>query len=564
MLDNLTHHHLQRLRTATTGRVGRGQLSKWITENTRLNGKPYSFKTHFYQERLLDDESQEICVQKPAQIGVSEMSLRWILALVMTTPDVMRVGYTFPTYTAATSFARTRFANIIEGCAAAKAAMNTSDIDTVDLKTFGENREIHFKGAAVGNAAISTTLDMLVNDELSFSDPDVISTLRSRVQASKYKWRIAFSTPTFPGDAITTEMQNSRRHMLMCKCDKCNHTFYPNFWRDVKVPGYDRDLAEITKDNLHRIRWQEATLLCPACGRAPNLHREHREWVVENPDENHAVTGFKLSPFDLPAVVTPVELVKGIANYGNKTLFQQFALGEPAQDAESGFTEEDLESMGVQIAQSPFTHHFLGVDVGLYSHFMVGGVDWEGKLGVVHAERVHLSRFRERFAALVAEYRCVSQVMDMQPYSDLVMSLSEDYPSLYAGMFVTRHGLDLYEVKVKEEDLEKAQLNIRQVALNRGALLDKLLAEARSGRIWIRKNQEWETIKTHLQDLKRAKATLRTTGEFQSIWQKSSKGADHYMFSLLYLYVAAQLRGLVGGGMPIVPGLSTMRLRGGV
>lgn len=116
---------------------------------------------------------------------------------------------------------------------------------------------------------------------------------------------------------------------------------------------------------------------------------------------------------------------------------------------------------------------------------------------------------------------------------------------------------------MKEEDPDKAQLNVRQIALNRGALLDKLLAEARSGRIWLRKTPEWDTVKTHLQDLKRASATLRD-GEFKSIWQKSSKGADHYMFSLLYLYVAAQLRGLVGGGMPIVPGLSTMRLRGGV
>lgn len=563
MLDRITNHHLERLRMATTNRVGRGQLSKWICENTKLNGKPYNFSRHWYQERLLNDESQEICVQKPAQIGVSELSLRWVLALVMTTPDAMRIGYTFPTYSAATNFARTRFANIVESCPSAKAAMGTADIDTVDLKTFGENREIHFRGAAVGNAAISTTLDMLVHDELSFSDQDVISGYRSRVQASKYKWRIAFSTPTFPGCPITTEMQNSRRHMLMCKCDKCNHTFYPNFWRDVKIPGYTRDLSEITKDNLHRVRWQEAVLLCPACGRAPNLHREHREWVVENPDENHAVTGFRLSPFDVPAVVTPVDLVKGIANYGNKTLFQQFALGEPAQDAESGFTEEDLERMGVQVAQSPFTHHFLGVDVGLYSHFMVGGMDFEGRLGVVHMERVHLSNFKERFAALVAEYRCVVQVCDQQPYVDLIMSMSEDYPSLYAGMFVTRQGLDLYEVRVKEEDPDKAQLNVRQIALNRGALLDKLLAEARSGRIWMRKTQEWETVKTHLQDLKRANATLRD-GEFKSIWQKSSKGADHYMFSLLYLYVAAQLRGLVGGGMPIVPGLTTMRLRGGV
>lgn len=550
MLDRIAQHHLERLKLATTGKVSRSELSRWISRETSLNGKPYNYKTHWYQEELLNDTSSDICVVKPAQIGVSELSLRWALGLVMTTPDVMRIGYTFPTYTAATNFARTRFANIIEGCASAKAAMNTADIDTVDLKTFGENREIHFRGAAVGNAAISTTLDMLFHDELSFSAPEIIATYTSRMQASKYKWRIVFSTPTWPGDSITTELANSRRKMLMCKCNHCNHSFLPNYWRDVKIPGFNKNLSEITKDNLHKIRWQEANLLCPSCGRVPNLEREHRSWVVENPTENHTTSGYKLSPFDVPAVVTASNLIKGYTSYGNKTLFQQFALGEPAQDAEQGYTEEDIEKMGVQLAQSPFNHHFLGLDLGIYCHIMIGGMDYDGRLGVVHMERVHLTKIRERIAALTAEYRVVIHLSDLQPYSDLVMSLTEDYPSLYAGSFVTKQGLEVFEVRVKEENTEKAQLNVRQVYINRGAVLDKLLSEGRAGRIWIRKTQEWDIVKAHMQDLKRATATLRN-GEFSSAWQKSAKGQDHYMFSLAYLWVAAQMRGMVSNTAPL-------------
>jgi hypothetical protein len=555
MLDKTAHHHLERLKTATTGRVSRSELAKWVCSNTSLNGKPYNLKTHWYQEELLNDPSSDICVVKPAQIGASELSLRWALALVMTTPDVMRCGYTFPTYTAATNFARTRFANIIEGCPAAKAAMNTADIDTVDLKTFGENREIHFRGAAVGNAAISTTLDVLYHDELAFSDPEIIATYTSRTQASKYKWRIVFSTPTWPGDSITTEMANSRRKMLMCKCNHCNHTFLPNYWRDVKIPGYDKDLSEITKDNLHRIRWQEANLLCPSCGRVPNLEREHRTWVVENPTENHVSSGYKLSPFDVPAIVTPVNLIKGYTSYGSKTLFQQFALGEPAQDAENGLTEEDLEKMGVQLAESPFTQHFIGMDVGVWCHIVVGGMTYDGHLGIVHMERVHLTNVRERMAKLTAEYRVVLHLVDQQPMVDLVMALTDEYPNLYAAMFVTRQGLELFEVKLREENLEKAQLNVRQVQISRNAVLDKLLAECREGKLWIRKTGEWETVKAHLQDLKRASTTLRN-GEFSSTWMKSSKGQDHYHMAILYLYVAAQMRGLVTNstvGMSLAP-----------
>jgi len=560
MLDPISHHHLQRLKTATTDRVSRTQLSHWIARETTLNGRPYSFKTHWYQEKLLNDPSTDIAIVKPAQIGASELSMRWILALVMTTPEAMRVGYTFPTYTAATNFARTRFSNIIEGCQAAKAAMNTSDIDTVDLKTFGENREIHFRGAAVGNAAISTTLDLLVHDELSFSAPEIIAAYTSRTQASKHKGRIVFSTPTWPGDSITTELASSRRNMLMCRCQHCNNVFYPNYWQHVKIPGYDKDLSEITKDNLHKIRWQEAALLCPSCGKPADLEKEHREWVIENPGENHTTSGYKLSPFDLPAIVTPSSLIKGYTNYGNKTLFQQFALGEPAEDKEQGYTEEELEAAGVQLAQSPFRQHFLGLDLGLYCHAMVGGLDHEGRLGVVHMERIHLSNVRERLSALTAEYRIVLHVSDQQPYVDLIMSLTDEYPNLYGGMFVTKQGLDLFEVRVREDNPDKAQLNVRQVSLNRDALLDKLLAEMRLGNIWVRKTDEWPIFKAHMQDMKRASATLRN-GEFKSSWVKSAKGNDHYTFSLLFLYVAAQMRGLASFNLPSVPGVMKFKLK---
>ena len=46
----------------------------------------------------------------------------------------------------------------------------------------------------------------------------------------------------------------------------------------------------------------------------------------------------------------------------------------------------------------------------------------------------------------------------------------------------------------------------------------------------------------HLRDMKRATATLRSSGEFASVWQKSAKGSDHYHHALGYLWLAAQIR----------------------
>lgn len=550
MLDSLTHHHLQRIRTATTQRVGRKDIADWIERETYLNGRRFSFAGHEFQKRILQEDAIEIVVKKSAQTGISELSLRLSAACMAVMPAPFAVGYILPTFSFATTYAATRFSPIVSTSPTLSAMMSSSDVDTATTKTFGPGKAVYFKGASADTAAISTTLDFLVMDERSFASQEVLGTYHSRILHSPYKWKLSLSTPTFPGDPIDSEFQVSKRHFNFCRCNHCGHSFIPDYFAHVRIPGFRGQLEEITKDVLHRIRYEEAFVECPNCGREPSLMPEHRHWECENPTENHRVVGFQVSPFDAPTVVTPASLVIASTSYASLSKFKQFSLGQCAQDAEQGFTEEDIDKVAVQLAQSPFKYHFLGTDLGLWNHFVVVGMDPDGRVGLVHAERVHLSKFRERFAAIIAEYHCVVQVSDLQPYSDLIMSLTDDFPNLYAASFVTKQGLDTFEVRIRDENPDKAQLNVRQVMVNRHAMLDKLLAEVRSGNIWIRKTGEYETIKAHMQDLKRNSATLRG-GEFVSQWIKSTKGADHYLFAIMYAYIAAQMRGLVTSAAPL-------------
>jgi hypothetical protein len=549
-VNKVEKQHLQRVKMATTSRIERKDAARWIEQNTTINGRPFSFVDHEYQESILSDDSVEIIIKKSAQTGISEMAMRLAAALVMIMPEAFKIGYTFPTAGFAHTYSKTRFNPIIQGSEALKMATSSDDIDNAEAKSFGVGRELYFKGAASGNAAISTTLDMLIHDELSFSDQEVIGDYHSRVLHSKYKWKIKLSTPTFPSDPIDTEFESSRQHFNFCKCNHCGHQFIPDYYEHVRVPGYTKSLEEITKAELHKIRHAEAFVECPSCGGKPDLSPEHREWVCKNPDENHIAVGYQVSPFDAPKIVTPSSLIIASTSYATTAKFKQFSLGQCAQDAEQGFVDDDIDGMAQQIEGSPFRNHFMGIDLGLYCHFMIGGMDGIGRLGVVHYERVHLSKFRERYAALSAQYRVVLKVSDIQPYTDLIMSLSKDDPSLWGASYVTRNGLDLFEVRLKIEDTEKAQLDIRQVQVNRNAVLDKLLAEGRAGNIWIKKCADFELLKRHLQDMKRASATLRN-GEFTSLWQKSSKGQDHYHHALLYLWVAAQMRGVVNNSAPL-------------
>lgn len=542
MSDELLHH-LQRLRSATVSRLGRRDLPRWIEQNTTISGKPFSFKGHEYQQRIMLDESPEIVIRKSAQTGISEMSMRMAAGLIMIMPGSFRVGYTLPTATAATVYAKTRFTSVVSGSATLMAAMSTRDIDTADTKTFGPNREIYFKGAATGNAAISTTLDMLIHDEVSFSDQEVIGDYHSRLIHSQYKWKVKLSTPTWPGDPIDEAFKASRRHWNFCKCNHCGHRFLPDYYEHVKIPGYDRHLDEITRENLHTLRYSEAQLLCPVCIKPVDLSPANREWVCENPDDKYIAAGYQVQPFDAPTVVTLPDLIIASTSYANKSKFKQFSLGKPAEDAESGLTEEDLNTAGVELVSSPFTTHQMGIDLGLICHFTVGAIGGDGRLGVVHRERVPLSKFRERYWALKAQYRVTVVVSDIQPYTDLILGMSNEDPNLYGASYVTRNGLELFDVKVREDDPDSALLGVRQVHVNRNAMFDHILAEFRAGRVWTYKGADWELFKTHMQDMKRASATLRN-GEFTSMWQKSSKGQDHYHHSLLYLTVAAMMRGI--------------------
>lgn len=134
-MDEIAKHHLDRIRSATTHRHSRVDLSKWISDNTFINGRNYSYKDHEYQQRIVDDPSQELVFFKAAQLGLSEISLRMALGLVMTTHGGLSLAYVFPTAGFASQYSQTRFQPIISGSPLLRASMTTEDLDGAAVKT---------------------------------------------------------------------------------------------------------------------------------------------------------------------------------------------------------------------------------------------------------------------------------------------------------------------------------------------------------------------------------------------------------------------------------------------
>ena len=562
MSDQLTRYHLDRIRGATTDRLQMRDLPRWLEKNTTILGRPFSFVGHEYQERILSDDSQEVVIRKCSQVGISEMAIRMALGLAALMPAYVTL-YTFPTATFAQQYVKTRVDPVIEGSPYLRAAVSDS-VDSAEVKQIGAHGFVFFKGAQSGNAAISVAGDHLIHDEVSFSDQAVLDNYTSRLTHSPYKRKTKLSTPTWPGDPIDKAFQQSRRHWMFVRCCHCNHRFIPDYYEHVKIPGFSEDLRLITRSNLHTIRYKEAVLLCPHCGKVPDLMPEYREWVVENPNEGFVAAGYQVQPFDAPTLITVPDLVKTSAQYERKADFDNFSLGKPAADTDSGLTKEDMERCAVQLLTSPFSTHVMGGDMGLKCRVFIANVTERGELLIVHAEQIPIQKFKVRYRELCAQYRVTVKVLDTQPYVETIASLQEEDPNLYGAFYVRRENLELYRTSTREENEEQGKLAIRQVQINKNAALDVLMDDIRAEggpRILIKKDENWEDIKAQCTDMKRTRK-LTDDNEFINVWVKSEDKNDHYHNAMLYTWVAAKLRATaVGTFEAALMGVSRFKLK---
>lgn len=551
-------HHVERLKAATVKRYNIKDIARWITQHTYIGGALYSFKSHEYQERILSDDSREVNVKKPSQVGLSETSVRLALGLCA----VMRhytVAYTLPTAGFAGTFMRTRVDPVIQSSSYLSQMIHTST-DNAEIKRLGDSY-LYLKGAQSSNAPISVPCDHLIHDELDFSDAEVISQYHSRLTHSKFKRKHRFSTPTIPGRGIDKEMQRSRRHFNLVKCSHCNHWFAPSYFDHVKVPGFDGDLKEINKNNLHKFRHEETYVQCPSCKGKPSLQPEHREWVCENPDDHHVAAGYQVTPFDAPNIVTPGYLVESSTAYKRYVDFINFGLGLAAEDKESTLTPEELRALLVDTQDfSVYGSFVMGLDMGFLCHCIVAFMTTDGLMIIVHAEPIPLNMVRQRRRELALQYMVRMTVCDHQPYTETILAMQEEDSNLYAAIYVDSKNVETHYIREQEEEKGEAKVEIRQVNINRNKALDAMMEEIRARRMFMVRSSESENWVNQLCDMKRVKEWGKDN-EMHFMWKKSEDGNDHYHHSTLYAHIASQLLGVTKSRIAIPFLASKFRLK---
>lgn len=551
-----TRDSFSRMQDGANSIYGLYNLDAWLCKYTRINDKPFSFVDREFQLPIIRDKKREVYTMKPAQTGLSELSYRWAVGACCVVED-MSVIYTFPTGGDSIKNNQTRIGPMIEG-SPELTRLVSKDLNNSEIRKFGRNSFLFFKGTQAETAALSTPADAVIHDEWDKSDTSVGTTYTSRLQDKPHKIRKIFSTPTVTGHGIHKESRTSNRMLHLVQCNKCNHTFLPDYFQHVVIPDYDGPMEEITKENLPSIRYKEAKLLCPNCGRDPEMHHTRMPWVCENPDVEYIANTWCVSPFSAHRRILLPDLIESSTKYEKYSEFKNQGLGIVAEEERESITNGDIDkAQEASFEHSESVVHQLGADYGNTCHFTVGRELENGELLVVHRERVHYMQAAIREAELRAKYMILTEVHDSQPHSAIVNGICSNHSGAWGAVYTKNKGTNLFTAREVEEKNEEGKLGFRVVNVNRNVAFDALLDLIKKGKLIVNKSAEDGLFKQHMLSMKRVQK-FTTTGELEYVWTKTD-GEDHYHHSLLYLYIATKMRHTAG--MPGIASTSHLPFR---
>lgn len=541
--ENLVKTWRDQIRAALVASAGRSNMGKWIEENTadpRNPLKNWSFSGHEWQKGLLSCEKNDISVEKAAQIGCSEVTLRMALGVAVTQSAATLI-YVLPTSGFNRKFVGSRVDPVIEQSRTLLGLLNRN-INNLELKQIG-NSFIHFAGASQTTQAISTPATCLLVDEFNFCDFNVVSSFSSRLEHCKpgEDFRVYFSTPTLPGFGISERYEKGDQRVYMVKHDKCGQWVEVVPWVDIVIPWHDGTLMTFTKRDLEGGNAEEAWVRCPSC-RGEISHGnladpEKREWVEKVPSARRA--SFRVTPLDCP-VINPVEkIVRKVEHYQVHRDFLNYGLGLATQNAESMILPDAMERAKRLVPVGPLegaSGCVMGVDVGVVSHLVVG--KRVGKsLKILWLERIRQdgeNTLKNVVLERMKQYGVARLVIDAMPDISVPRALVAEswLGRVLAAYFVTGFGpktLSLSEVD--EED------GVIKIARTRA--FDEMVREINTGGVeFLRDHPELELFIAHLSRLRRV-TEEGLEGQEKAKWVSTSD-ENHYALATLYAFMASR------------------------
>jgi hypothetical protein len=536
---------LQRLQALSAQTRDLSHVADWVSEYTmspKDSTTPWSFKDHEYQKAILNERRPYVEVRKCSQVGLSEIQVRMMLAMLHLFPGSTAI-YTLPTTSFARQFTRTRVDPVIDASPLLKT-MVPSNNDSSELKQIGHSF-LYVRGSFGQKAAISVPADFLFQDEVDFSDQGVLSTFNSRLgHAEDGGIRRRFSTPTVSGYGISLGFERTTKNWYMVRCQTCEDWVRPLFLEDAVLPGWDDTLLKLEKEDVtdSRYRFEKAFIRCPACGAKLTQENladpERRQWVAEHPDAE--IAGYQVQPFDVPRYNTPAKTLTSLLDYRRKADWVNFEMGMPYEDAETSFVKDTMKANTTiqPVLPLPKAAHgcVLGMDIGKTSHIIIGKRVSDLEMRLLYAEKIRQTSddsLYHRALELADMYGVIKGVVDAGPDFSTVMKLisSTWLHRFFACYYVKKAKTPLADLDVKDEE--------QVLNAGRTDTFDRAAKLVNSGRVKFAMHAEFDEVKQHLGNLKRV-STVTSTGDTVYSWVKTD-GPDHYAHALNYLLIADSL-----------------------
>jgi hypothetical protein len=535
-------NHLDRIKEGANNVYNLQNLSRFVEKHIVLEGNRYTFGDKYsFQATIINDTSRVTNTVKPAQIGMTTVTMTYLLAAACTQKKFHSI-YALPSAGDAQKLVTTKLNPLIQGSPEVKRLLDY-DVDNNELKKLGNNF-IFIRGSKSETAALSVSADALVADEVDRCDPDTLKQFRSRLQASELQIVKQFSTPTIDGVGISKEAETSKRYRHMAKCECCGNVWLPSYHTDIVIPEYSGDIKDINKITIKDVKWQDAHWKCPSCGKDPQFHPRNLQWVVENPEDNYEAHTYYITPITACLVLKPAYLVRTSTEYATKSEWANQVLGETSEESNEQITLQDVDLAETELNMNSSEIHYFGADMGLVCAISIGRLSQEGQLIVVHREMVPIALFEARRRELIRLYRCINSVHDVYPYTSQVMQITEGDSNAYGAVFTTSKSPEMFTLQEKVENAEEGKLNLRLLKVNRTAALDAVRDMFKERNIVMAKTDKSAAFKNHYTSLKRVQQFVKE--ELQFLWVKSD-GDDHMLFSLVYLLLAIKMRGRISG-----------------
>jgi hypothetical protein len=333
------------------------------------------------------------------------------------------------------------------------------------------------------------------------SNLSVIEAYHSRLQASKYKYEYFFSNPSYPNVGVDKYWQASDQKHWFINCKKCNEWQYLD-WQD-------------------NIDYEREIFICKKChNELTNEDRRVGKWVKKWSDKN--VSGYWISQMMIPWQ-SAKELIY-LEKNKDKQYFYNFILGQPYIGSDI-LVNKDLILRNISTEDYETDKVFIGIDVGVEKHFVIGNKDGIFQVGKT-------SNWAD-IESLIIKYNAVFVIDGMPDITE---------PRRLIQKFRGKGFIVFYKEDLKTSDLATFEKEKKYgvITADRTRLIETMIDKHIKSQIkyFVNPNELQEYV-SHWESLYRVEEEDRFQNK-KIRWEHS--GADHFVHASVY-YEIAKLRG---------------------